>query len=158
MTIQKIEADNKATDARVAVVVSKWNSFITENLKEGALRFLKNAGFPDEQITVVSCPGAYEIPLTACYLAETGKFEGIVCIGAVIRGDTPHFDYVCNTVNEGIARLNLKSEIPLTFGVLTTDNVEQAVQRSGMEGNNKGEEAAKALLEMISLKRKIKQM
>lgn len=150
-----IEGDAEATEAHIAVVVSKWNSFITENLKDGAITFLKKNGISEDRITVVSCPGAYEIPLTAKKLVETGEYDGIVCIGSVIRGDTPHFDYVCETVNNGIARLNLSSGLPITFGVLTTDDVEQAIQRSGKEGNNKGKEAAKALVEMISLIRKI---
>jgi 6,7-dimethyl-8-ribityllumazine synthase len=157
MGVKTIEGSFEEHDVNVALVVSRWNEFITERLKDGAIKTLIRHGIPEENITVVNCPGAYEIPLTAQTLLDTGKYDGIVCLGAVIRGSTPHFDYVCNAVNNGISQLNLSSGKPVTFGVLTTDTIDQAIERSGTKAGNKGEEASTALLEMISLINKINQ-
>lgn len=157
MGVKILEGSFAEKGLNVALVVSRWNEFITERLKEGAIKALKRHGIDEEQITVAYCPGAYEIPLTAKTLLNTKRYDGVACLGAVIRGETPHFDYVCSAVNNGINQLNLSSDMPVTFGVLTTDTIEQAIERSGTKAGNKGEEAAVALLEMISLINKIKQ-
>lgn len=153
-----IEADSNSSQYQIGIVVAKWNSFITEPLLQGALDLLKNKGFSDEQITVVKCPGAYEIPFTAQTLLP--KVDGIVTIGAVIRGDTPHFDYVCEAVNRGVLQLNMENAKPVSFGVLTTDTVQQAAQRAGLkeDAGNKGAEATLALLEMLSLCQKLEKL
>ena len=151
MEYKKIEGTFTNTDGSVAIIVSRWNAFITEKLKEGALDALRRHGFSSDQITVVYCPGSYEIPLTAKKLASTGKFDGIICLGAVIKGATPHFDYVCNAVNKGISSLNIELDYPVIFGVLTTNTIEQAIERAGTKAGNKGAEAALAFLEMNSL-------
>jgi len=155
MDYQQIEGDFSSADGRVAIIVSRWNAFITEKLKEGALDSLKRHGFTAEQIAIVYCPGSYEIPLTAKKLAETGKFDGIICLGAVIQGATPHFDYVCSAVNKGISTLNIELDIPVIFGVLTTNTIEQAIERAGTKAGNKGADAALAFIEMHSLLRNI---
>lgn len=143
---------------RIGIVVAKWNSFITDKLLEGAINALKSKGYREEQLIVAYCPGAYEIPLTARKLIE--KVDGVVTLGAVIRGETPHFDYVCDAANRGILDLNMESGKPVVFGVLTTDDVEQARKRSGQgtDRGNKGTEAALALLEMLSLCEKIDEL
>lgn len=155
MTIEKIKGEVNGSDYRIGIVVAKWNSFITDKLLNGSLEVLKNKGYKEEQVIVVRCPGAYEIPLTAKKLIE--KVDGIIALGAVIRGDTPHFDYVCEAVNNGVLQLNMDTGKPVSFGVLTTDNMQQATQRAGGEesSGNKGAEAALALLEMLSVISKI---
>ncbi|MCC5926737.1 MAG: 6,7-dimethyl-8-ribityllumazine synthase [Bacteroidetes bacterium] len=155
MSIQVIEGDFRPEKFQTAIVVSRWNSFITERLKEGALEGLKRHGVSPEDITVVYCPGSFEIPLTAKQLLETGKYDGIITIGTVIKGATAHFDYVCSAVTNGVARLNLDYGKPVIFGVLTTDTIEQAIERAGTKAGNKGEEAAMALIEMVSLRSRI---
>ena len=155
MSITEISGDFTHTDLNVGIVVSRWNHFITDQLKKGALDELTRHGVVEERITVVNCPGSYEIPLTARKLAATEAFDGIICLGAVIRGATPHFDYVCSAVNSGITKLNADLELPVIFGVLTTDTIEQAIERAGTKAGNKGAEAALALLEMGSLLSKI---
>ena len=150
-----IEGDFTQTDASVAVIVSRWNEFITEKLKEGALDTLCRQGMSASDITIVYCPGSYEIPFTAKKLAAQKKYDGIICLGTLIRGSTPHFEYVCSAVNKGISSLNLELDIPVIFGVLTTDTVEQAIERAGTKAGNKGADAALAFLEMHSLARKL---
>lgn len=155
MAVKEIKGDSGEAGFRVGIAVAKWNSFITDELLKGALEALQAKGLSDEQIVVAHCPGAYEIPFTAKKLLP--KVDGIITLGAVIRGDTPHFEFVCDAVNQGVIALNMKEDKPVVFGVLTTDNIDQAKERSGMnetEGN-KGAEAALALLEMLSLKRKL---
>ena len=149
-----IEGNVNDRVAKVGVVVARWNSMVTDRLLEGALSALKSKGLNNDQMIVARCPGAFELPLIAKKLLERDDIEGIVTLGAVIRGDTPHFDYVCKAVTDGVLELNIRSGKPVIFGVLTTDNVEQALQRSGEKGN-KGAEAALAMLEMISLLKKI---
>ena len=153
-----LEGDTENNEFRIGIAVAKWNSFITDELLEGALNTLKSKGFGDEQILIARCPGAYELPFTARKLLD--HTDGVMTLGAVIRGDTPHFDYVCDAVNRGVTDLNLKGNKPVVFGVLTTDNVAQAQERSGLEGNkgNKGAEAALALLEMISVTKKFEEL
>ena len=158
MNSQIIEGTAEDYSSTVGIVVTKWNSFITDELLEGALHTLASKGIGDEQITVVRCPGAFEIPFTSKKLLS--KVDGVITLGAVIRGDTPHFDYVCDAVTRGVTDLNTEGNKPVVFGVLTTDNVKQARQRAGLEGDgaNKGKEAALALLEMLSLTKQIDQL
>lgn len=155
MAIEKLKGSTDENTYSLGIVVARWNSFITDRLLQGALEVLRNKGFDDEQLTVVYCPGAYEIPLTVQKLLS--KVDGVIALGAVIRGDTPHFDYVCDAVNRGVLDLNMNSGKPVSFGVLTTDNVEQAQERAGgsESSGNKGAEAALAVLEMLSVISKI---
>jgi len=155
MDYKVIEGDFTQTDANVAVVVSRWNAFITEKLKEGALDTLTRQGVDASNVTIVYCPGSYEIPFTAKKLASSGTYDGVICLGAVIRGATPHFDYVCSAVNKGISTLNLEMDIPVIFGVITTDTIEQAIERAGTKAGNKGAESALAFLEMHSLTKQL---
>ncbi|MEQ9567260.1 MAG: 6,7-dimethyl-8-ribityllumazine synthase, partial [Pseudomonadales bacterium] len=135
----------------MAILVTRWNSFITDNLMEGALRSLKRNNIDESRITIVRVPGAYELSIAALKLAESGKYAAIVALGCVIRGGTPHFEYVSTGCNDGLNHVQLKTGVPVTFGVLTVDNVDQAIERSGEDPNNKGEEAALTALEMISV-------
>lgn len=155
MAIEMIEADAYPDgEVKIGVVVSRWNSMITDKLLEGAVQALQGNGIKEEHITVVRCPGSYEIPLTVQKVLQHREVDGIVALGVVIRGDTPHFEYVCDAVNRGITDLILKHNKPVAFGVLTTDDVKQALERAGDKGN-KGSEAALALLEMIALEQKL---
>ncbi|MEJ5366329.1 MAG: 6,7-dimethyl-8-ribityllumazine synthase [Desulfosoma sp.] len=133
------------------IVVSRFNDFICERLLGGALDALKRTGAEEDRIHVFRVPGAYEIPLAAKKLAGTGRYDAVICLGAVIRGATPHFDYVANEVAKGIATVSLESSVPVTFGVLTTDTLEQAIERAGSKAGNKGFEAAMAAVEMANL-------
>ena len=133
------------------IIVSRFNDFISSKLVEGAMDALRRHGAKEEQVTLVKVPGAFEIPLTAKRLAESGKYHAIICLGAVIRGATPHFDYVAAEVSKGIAAVSLECKVPVTFGVLTTDNLEQAIERAGTKSGNKGWDAAMAAMEMVSL-------
>mgnify|MGYP001322416731 FL=1 len=153
--IHKVSVSTEIEDATVGIVVSRWNSMITEAMLEGALSTLKANGVNKDSITIARCPGSYEIPLTAQWLLETKRYEGVIALGVVIRGGTPHFKYVCDAVNRGIIDLNLRFSTPVAFGVLTTDDVQQALDRVGDKGN-KGSEAALALLEMIAMRRNLK--
>ncbi|MBF0358446.1 MAG: 6,7-dimethyl-8-ribityllumazine synthase [Magnetococcales bacterium] len=150
-----IEGSLDANGAKFALVVARFNSFITERLLEGALDCLIRNGADSGDIAVVRVPGAYEIPLAADKLAKSKKYDGIICLGAVIRGATPHFDYVCSEVTKGVATVSLESGIPVGFGVLTTDTVEQAVDRAGAKSGNKGWETAHSTIEMINLFKQI---
>jgi 6,7-dimethyl-8-ribityllumazine synthase len=138
---------------KIALVVSRFNSFITERLVEGALDCLRRHGVADTDLTMLRVPGAWEIPLAAKKLAEGRAYNAVICLGAVIRGSTPHFDYVAAEVSKGIAQVSLESGIPILFGVLTTDTLEQAVERAGSKAGNKGYAAAEAALEMVNLLR-----
>jgi 6,7-dimethyl-8-ribityllumazine synthase len=149
------EGNFVAASGKYAIIVSRWNSFITDRLLEGAIDALKRHGIAENAIVVVRCPGAYEIPLTTKWVIDKESPDAVVALGAVIRGSTPHFDYVCNAVNKGIADLNTSTGVPVIFGVLTTDNIEQAVERAGTKAGNKGAEAALAAIEMVSLKRQL---
>ncbi|MEX2436238.1 MAG: 6,7-dimethyl-8-ribityllumazine synthase [Balneolaceae bacterium] len=139
-------------EKRVAVVASKWNSFITDTMLEAAVDSLTAKGLAEENIYTMRCPGSFELPLACKYAMESLDVDGVVAIGVVIRGGTPHFEYVCDAVTRGISDLNLKSGKPVAFGVLTTDTVKQAQDRSSTEKGNKGAEAAIALCNMIQLK------
>ena len=138
------------------IVVSRWNQFVVNKLLDGAIDALLRHGADDKDISVVYCPGAFEIPLIAQKLTETKNFDAVIAIGAVIRGATPHFDFIAGEVSKGIAHINLNSGIPCIFGVLTTDTIEQAIERAGSKGGNKGFEAAVSAIEMISLIENIK--
>ncbi|MCC6874093.1 MAG: 6,7-dimethyl-8-ribityllumazine synthase [Sandaracinaceae bacterium] len=140
-------------DARFAIVVGRFNHFVTDRLLEGALDALKRHGVRDEAVTVVRVPGAFEIPLAAARLAHSGKFAAVVCLGAVIRGSTPHFDYVAGAAAEGCAAAQAQTGVPVLFGVLTTDTIEQAIERAGTKAGNKGFEAAMGAIEMVDLLR-----
>jgi 6,7-dimethyl-8-ribityllumazine synthase len=136
---------------KFALVVSRFNSFITERLLEGALDSLRRKGVREEDLTVVRVPGAWEIPLTAKKLTQAKAHDAVVCLGAVIRGSTPHFDYVAAEVSKGIAQVTLESGVPISFGILTTDTLEQAIERAGSKAGNKGYAAAEAAMEMVNL-------
>lgn len=148
---QYIEGDLRGEGRRFAIVVGRFNSFITTKLLDGALDGLKRHGVADDDVTVMHVPGAFELPLMAKRLAETKKYHAVICLGAVIRGATPHFDYVCAEAARGVARVGQESGVPAVFGVLTTDTVEQAVERAGSKSGNKGFDAALTALELASL-------
>lgn len=133
------------------IIVSRFNSFITERLLEGAIDAIVRHGGSDTDIHVARVPGAYEIPLAAQKMAATGRFDAVICLGAVIRGSTPHFDYVASEVSKGVASVSLESGVPVTFGVLTTDTIEQAVERAGTKAGNKGFDSAMTAIETINL-------
>jgi len=151
-----IEGRISAEGFRFAILVSRFNDFISSKLVEGAMDALKRHGGDEDQVSLIKVPGAFEIPLAAKKLAESGKFNAIICLGAVIRGSTPHFDYVAAEVSKGIAQVALESKVPVTFGVLTTDNLEQAIERAGSKSGNKGWDAAMAAMEMVNLFKQIK--
>jgi 6,7-dimethyl-8-ribityllumazine synthase len=152
---QYIEGDLRGEGRRFAIVVGRFNSFITTKLLDGALDGLKRHGVADDDVTVMHVPGAFELPLMAKRLAETKKYHAVICLGAVIRGATPHFDYVCAEAARGVARVGQESDVPAVFGVLTTDTVEQAVERAGSKSGNKGFDAALTALELASLFEKL---
>jgi len=151
-----LEGKISAEGFRFAIIVSRFNDFISSRLMEGALDALTRHGATDEQVSLVKVPGAFEIPLSAKRLAESGKYDAIICLGAVIRGSTPHFEYVAAEVSKGVASVSLESKIPVIFGVLTTDNLEQAIERAGSKTGNKGWDAAMAAMEMVNLFKELK--
>lgn len=146
-----IEGQLLATEQKIAIVASRFNEFITSQLLAGALDCLRRHGVNLDETTVAWAPGCYEIPLVAKKLAQTQKYQAIICLGAVIRGSTPHFDFVAAEVSKGVALVGLETGIPCIFGVLTTDSIEQAIERAGTKAGNKGFEAALSALEMVSL-------
>ncbi|HEY8342415.1 MAG TPA: 6,7-dimethyl-8-ribityllumazine synthase [Calditerricola sp.] len=150
-----IEGNLVGTGLSFAIVVSRFNEFITAKLLGGALDALKRHGVAEEAVDVVWVPGAFEIPLVARKLAERGKYDAVICLGTVIRGATPHFDYVCAEAAKGIAQAAMQTGVPVIFGVLTTDTIEQAVERAGTKAGNKGWEAAVAAIEMANLMRRL---
>ncbi len=145
------EAKLIAEGKKFALVVSRFNDFITEKLLSGALDALVRSGAADQDLEVVKVPGAFEIPLVAKKMANTKRFDAVICLGAVIRGSTPHFDYVSAEVTKGVAMVGMESEIPVIFGVITTDTIEQAIERAGTKAGNKGWSAAIAAVEMANL-------
>ncbi len=150
------EGNLKAEGMRIAIVVSRFNELINRKLLDGALDCLKRHGANEKNIDIAWVPGSFEIPLTAQKLAERkSKYDAVVCLGAVIRGSTPHFDYISAEVSKGVAYVGLKTGIPVIFGVLTTDNIEQAIERAGTKIGNKGWDAALSAIEMINLYRDI---
>lgn len=144
-----------AKDLKFGIVISRFNDFIGERLLGGALDALKRSGADEQDVDVFKVPGAFEIPLIAKRVAETGRYDAVICLGAVIRGATPHFDYVAAEVSKGIANVGIDLGVPISFGVLTTDTIEQAIERAGSKAGNKGWDAAVAAIEMANL---IKQM
>ncbi len=146
-----IEGKLDAKGFRFGLIVSRFNSFICDRLLEGAIDTLSRHGADDQQLTVVRVPGAFEIPLVAQKMAASSNYDAIICLGAVIRGGTPHFDYVCSEVSKGVASVSLENGLPVAFGVLTTDSVEQAIERAGTKAGNKGSEAAMSAIEMVNL-------
>lgn len=150
--MKMIEGGVAAPGKKFAIVVSRFNSFIVDALLEGAVGTLQRIGqVSDEDITVVRVPGAYELPLTAKKVAESGQYDAVIAIGAVIRGGTPHFDFVAGEANSGLARVAMDAGIPVAFGVITTDTDEQAIDRAGVKHGNKGAEAALSALEMVNV-------
>ena len=150
-----IEGDFSANTAKFTLVGGRFNSAIVDNLCAGAIDTLRRQGVPEANITVVRVPGAYEMPLAAQRVAAKGGTDAIIALGAVIRGGTPHFDFVAGECSSGLARVSLDHDIPIAFGVLTTDTIEQAVERSGTKAGNKGADVAMTALEMVSLLRNI---
>ena len=146
-----IEGLLTVNNEKFCIVVSRFNEFISSKLLSGAIDELKRHGVSENNIDVVWCPGAFEIPLVAKKCAKTSKYSAIIALGAVIKGSTSHYDYVCAEVSKGVASVGLETEIPVIFGVLTTDNIEQAIERAGTKAGNKGSDAAKAAIEMVSL-------
>ena len=142
-------------DMKIAVVVADFNETVTRQLKDGAVNTLIKFGLSSDQINVYHVPGAFEIPFTVKRLLASGKFDGIMTLGAVIKGDTDHYDLICQNVTSAIMQLNLQGEVPVTFGLLTTDNIEQAMQRAGLKMGNEGASTAQSLLEMVSLNRQL---
>ena len=149
--IHTVEGQLTSGPGRFAIVASRWNAALVDQLVVGALDMLKRHGIDESQLTLVRCPGAYELPLVAKQLARQGRFQAIIALGAVIRGGTPHFDYVAGECSAGLSRVMLEFDVPVGFGLLTTDTVEQALERSGTKMGNKGGEAALAVLEMVNL-------
>ena len=150
-----IEGNITAKGLRFAIVASRFNEFITSKLLEGALDMLRRHGAQENAVDVVWVPGAFEIPLAAKTLAAGGKYDAVICVGAVIRGATSHYDYVCNEVSKGVAQAGLATGIPVIFSVVTTENIEQAVERAGTKAGNKGADGAMAAMEMANLLKKI---
>ncbi len=141
---------------KIAIVLSRFNDFIGEKLLSGAMDCLSRHGLDAKNVSVFKVPGSFEIPGTASKLVKTQKYDGLLCLGAVIRGATPHFDYVAAEVSKGVANVSMNADIPVIFGVITTDNIEQAIERAGTKSGNKGADSALALIEMINLYKNIK--
>ncbi len=152
---QILEGYFEGKDLRIALVVSRFNIFITQKLLEGALDVLRRHQVDEKNISVAWVPGAFEIPLVAKKLARSGKFDAVICLGAIIRGATPHFEYVAAEASKGIAQVMLETEVPIIFGILTTDTIEQAIERAGTKAGNKGAEAAYTAIEVVNLLKKI---
>lgn len=142
-------------DIRIGIVAARFNEFITSKLLGGALDGLKRHEVSEDNIDIAWVPGAFEIPLIASKMAKSGKYDAVICLGAVIRGSTNHYDYVCNEVSKGIAQVSLTSDIPVMFGVLTTENIEQAIERAGTKAGNKGFDCAVGAIEMVNLIREM---
>ncbi|MEY8390877.1 6,7-dimethyl-8-ribityllumazine synthase [Lachnospiraceae bacterium 45-W7] len=146
-----LEGNVVANGAKVGIVASRFNELIVSKLVGGAQDALIRHGVKDDDITLAWVPGAFEIPLTAQKMAESGKYDAVICLGAVIKGATSHYDYVCAEVSKGVASVGLKTEVPVIFGVVTTDNIEQAIERAGTKAGNKGYDAACTAIEMVNL-------
>lgn len=149
------EGNVVSENIRVGIVAARFNEFIVSKLVGGALDGLKRHGVQEKDVDVAWVPGAFEIPLIAKKMAGSGKYDAVICVGAVIRGSTTHYDYVCSEVSKGIANVSLSSDIPVMFGVITTENIEQAIERAGSKAGNKGYECALGAIEMVNLIREI---
>jgi len=155
MNIQEINGTLEATGLRVAIVVARFNSLVAEQLLAGAVDCLTRHGSAEQDLTAVRVPGAFEIPFAAKKLAESGRYDAVICLGAVIRGSTPHFDYVAGESAKGIAQVSLATGVPVINGIITTNDVEQALERAGTKAGNKGWDAALAAIEMAAVNREI---
>ena len=153
--MKTLEGKLVSREIRIGSVAARFNEFITAKLLEGALDGLRRHDVREEDIHVAWVPGAFEIPLIASKMANSGKYDAVICLGAVIRGSTSHYDYVCNEVSKGIAAVSLASGVPVMFGVLTTENIEQAIERAGTKAGNKGYDCAAGAIEMVNLIREI---
>ena len=153
--MRTLEGKLVAEDMKVGIVAARFNEFITNKLLGGALDGLTRHDVREEDIEVAWVPGAFEIPLIAARMAKSGKYDAVICLGAVIRGSTSHYDYVCNEVSKGIAAVSLETGVPVLFGVLTTENIEQAIERAGTKAGNKGYDCALSAVEMVNLIREI---
>ena len=151
-----LEGKVVAEGMKVVIVVARFNEFITSKLLSGAIDGLVRHDVNEDDVDVAWVPGAFEIPLVASKMAKSRKYDAVICLGAVIRGSTSHYDYVCNEVSKGIAAVSMENDIPVMFGVITTENIEQAIERSGSKAGNKGYECALGAIEMVNLIRKIK--
>lgn len=151
MSIETIEGALVVDGAKFCIAVARWNSFVVDSLESGAIDTLRRHGAKDEDITVVRLPGAFEMPLVLDKIAASGKYDGIVALGAVIRGGTPHFEYVAGECVKGMSQVTLNHGTPIAFGVLTVDSIEQAIERAGTKAGNKGGEAAASAVEMVNL-------
>lgn len=149
--MKTLEGKLTAKNMKIAIVVARFNEFITSKLLSGCIDCLIRHEAADEDLTVAWVPGAFEIPMAAKKLAESGKYDAVICLGAVIRGATPHFDYVCAEASKGIAQVSMQTGIPVAFGVLTTENIQQAVERAGTKAGNKGVDCAMTAMEMVNL-------
>lgn len=149
--MKTLEGKLTAKNMKIAIVVARFNEFITSKLLSGCVDCLIRHEAADEDLTVAWVPGAFEIPMAAKKLAESGKYDAVICLGAVIRGATPHFDYVCAEASKGIAQLSMQTGVPVAFGVLTTENIQQAVERAGTKAGNKGVDCAMTAMEMVNL-------
>lgn len=149
------EGNIQAQDLKFAIVASRFNEFICARLMEGAVDALVRHGARDEDVHIIRVPGAFEIPSVARWAAMSGRFDAVICLGAVIRGATPHFDYIAAEVSKGVALVAMESRVPVVFGVLTTDTLEQAIERAGSKAGNKGWDAAMAAMELVDLRRKL---
>jgi 6,7-dimethyl-8-ribityllumazine synthase len=150
-----LEGNFDAAGKKFAIVVSRWNSFIVNKMLDGALDALKRHNAEEDNITIAYCPGAFEIPLVVKKFAASGSYDSVIALGAVIRGATPHFDYIAAEVTKGVAHVSLETSVPCIYGVVTTDTIEQAVERAGSKAGNKGFEAATSAIEMVSLLKQI---
>lgn len=154
-TIKTIEGNYTNATARYGIAVTRFNSFIVDRLLDGALDALRKQGVQDRDITIVKVPGSYELPLTVKKMIESGSYDAVIALGAVIRGGTPHFEYVAGECVKGLSQVSLNTGIPIAFGVLTVDTIEQAIERAGTKAGNKGAEAALTAIEMLSLTRQL---
>ena len=150
-----IQGNLNSTGLKFAIVASRFNDFVTNRLLEGAMDALERTGAVESDLVIVKVPGSFEIPLAAKKLAGSGKYDAVICLGTLIRGETPHFEYISSEVTKGIAMVSLESRIPVIFGVLTADSMEQAIDRAGLKSGNKGYEAAMAAVEMVNLLKQI---
>lgn len=151
-----LEGNLISKEAKIGIVVSRFNEFITGKLLSGAVDTLLRHGVSDENISVAWVPGAFEIPLISKKMAETGRYDAVICLGAIIRGSTSHYELVCNEAAKGVAQVSLETGIPVLFGIITTENIEQAIERAGSKAGNKGSECAEGAIEMINLCKRIK--
>jgi 6,7-dimethyl-8-ribityllumazine synthase len=155
--IETLEGEfTDAADHRYGLLLARFNSLIVERLLEGAVDTLKRHGVAEKNLTIARVPGAYELPLAAQAMARSGRYDAVIALGCVIRGSTPHFDYVAGEAAKGLAQVQMAEDLPISFGVLTTDSIEQAIERAGTKAGNKGADAAMGAIEMVSLMRKLR--